>query len=59
MVIVLLAGTNSVGNTIVKGYQVWAAALKPIFAELLGPPAKEDQTRPLQSTGAKVSPLLL
>jgi len=27
----------------VKGYQVWANALKPIFTELLGPPAKEDR----------------
>jgi lysophospholipase L1-like esterase len=26
----------------VKGYQIWADALKPILAELLGPPAKED-----------------
>ena len=26
----------------VKGYQVWADALKPIFTELLGPPAKTD-----------------
>jgi len=26
----------------VKGYQVWADALKPIFTELLGQPAKED-----------------
>ena len=26
----------------VRGYQVWADALKPIFTELLGPPAKED-----------------
>jgi (4-O-methyl)-D-glucuronate---lignin esterase len=25
-----------------KGYQIWADALKPIFTELLGPPAKED-----------------
>ncbi len=25
-----------------KGYQVWADALKPIFTELLGPPGKED-----------------
>jgi lysophospholipase L1-like esterase len=25
-----------------KGYQVWADALKPIFTELLGPPARED-----------------
>jgi lysophospholipase L1-like esterase len=27
----------------IKGYQVWADALKPIFTELLGPPAKEDR----------------
>jgi lysophospholipase L1-like esterase len=26
----------------IKGYQVWADALKPIFTELLGPPARED-----------------
>jgi lysophospholipase L1-like esterase len=26
----------------VKGYQVWADALKPVLTELLGPPAKED-----------------
>jgi lysophospholipase L1-like esterase len=25
-----------------KAYQIWADALKPIFLELLGPPAKED-----------------
>jgi lysophospholipase L1-like esterase len=25
-----------------KGYQVWADSLKPIFKKLLGPPAKED-----------------
>jgi lysophospholipase L1-like esterase len=30
----------------IKGYQVWADALKPIFAELLGPPAKEDHAPP-------------
>ena len=29
-----------------KGYQVWADALKPIFAELLGPPAQEDHAPP-------------
>jgi lysophospholipase L1-like esterase len=29
-----------------KGYQVWADALKPIFAELLGPAAKEDHAPP-------------
>jgi hypothetical protein len=26
----------------VKGYQVWADGLKPIFTEILGPPAKTD-----------------
>ena len=30
----------------VKGYQVWADALKPIFTKLLGPPAKEDTAPP-------------
>ncbi len=30
----------------VKGYQVWADAMKPIFTELLGPPAKEDHAPP-------------
>ena len=28
------------------GYQVWADALKPIFTELLGPPAGEDNAPP-------------
>ena len=30
----------------VKGYQVWADALKPLLAELLGPPASEDHAPP-------------
>ena len=30
----------------IKGYQVWADALKPIFTELLGPAAKEDHAPP-------------
>jgi len=30
----------------VKGYQVWADALKPIFTELLGPPAATDTAPP-------------
>jgi len=30
----------------IKGYQVWADALKPVFRELLGPPAKEDHAPP-------------
>jgi len=29
-----------------KGYQIWADALKPIFTELLGSPAKEDHAPP-------------
>jgi lysophospholipase L1-like esterase len=29
-----------------KGYQVWANALKPLLTELLGPPAKEDHAPP-------------
>jgi hypothetical protein len=29
-----------------KGYQIWADALKPLFMELLGPPAKEDRAPP-------------
>ena len=29
-----------------KAYQVWADALKPIFTELLGPPAKTDHAPP-------------
>jgi lysophospholipase L1-like esterase len=30
----------------IKGYQVWADALKPLFMELLGPPGKEDHAPP-------------
>src|SRR5262245_12923846 len=30
----------------IKGYQVWADALKPLFTELLGPPGKEDHAPP-------------
>jgi lysophospholipase L1-like esterase len=29
-----------------KAYQIWADALKPIFTEILGPPAKTDQAPP-------------
>jgi lysophospholipase L1-like esterase len=29
-----------------KGYQVWADALRPIFMEILGPPAREDLAPP-------------
>ena len=39
--------TNSDGLHLdLKGYQVWADALKPIFTELLGPPAKDDHSPP-------------
>jgi lysophospholipase L1-like esterase len=30
----------------VRGYQVWADALKPIFSEILGSPGKEDHAPP-------------
>jgi lysophospholipase L1-like esterase len=30
----------------IKGYQIWADALKPIFRELLGPPATRDLAPP-------------
>jgi lysophospholipase L1-like esterase len=40
----------------IKAYQVWADALKPIFLELLGPPAKEDHAPP--PTGNPAVPAL-
>ncbi len=36
----------------VRGYQIWADALKPIFKRLLGPPAEVDQAPP--ATGIPV-----
>ena len=30
----------------VKGYQIWADGLKPIFTEILGPPSKTDHAPP-------------
>ncbi len=33
-------------HPIEKGYQIWADALKPVFTELLGPPAAEDHAPP-------------
>jgi lysophospholipase L1-like esterase len=33
-------------HPLLTGYQVWADALKPIFTELLGPPASEDHAPP-------------
>jgi lysophospholipase L1-like esterase len=45
----LYDGMTNAGDKLhptIKGYQVWAEALKPIFTELLGPPAKEDHAPP-------------
>ncbi len=30
----------------IKGYQVWADALKPVFYEIIGPPAKKNRAPP-------------
>jgi lysophospholipase L1-like esterase len=43
----LLAGATVDGlHLSVKGYQIWADALKPIFTEWLGPRANEDHAPP-------------
>lgn len=45
----LFEGVMNAGDKLhptIKGYQIWADALKPIFNELLGPPAKEDHAPP-------------
>jgi lysophospholipase L1-like esterase len=43
----LLPGVSSDGLHLDEpGYEIWAQALKPIFEELLGPPAKEDHAPP-------------
>jgi lysophospholipase L1-like esterase len=45
----LFEGMMNAGDKLhptVQGYQVWADALKPIFTELLGPPAKTDHAPP-------------
>ena len=43
----LVEGVSNDGlHLTVKGYQVWADALKPIFTEVLGPPAAEDHAPP-------------
>jgi lysophospholipase L1-like esterase len=33
-------------HPLLSGYQVWADALRPVFTELLGPPASEDHAPP-------------
>ena len=45
----LFDGMMSAGDKLhptVKGYQVWADGLKPIFTELLGPPSSTDHAPP-------------
>jgi GH35 family endo-1,4-beta-xylanase/lysophospholipase L1-like esterase len=43
----LLPGISSDGLHLDEpGYEIWAQALRPIFEELLGPPAKEDHAPP-------------
>jgi endo-1,4-beta-xylanase len=39
-----------------KGYQIWADALKPIFREVLGPPAATDQAPPPTGDPSRVAP---
>ena len=41
-------------HPVAKGYQPWADALKPIFTEILGPPAKTDHAPP--ATGVPGTP---
>ena len=41
------------------GYQVWADALKPIFRELLGPPASTDHAPPPTGDPSKRGPGLI
>lgn len=43
----------------VKAYQIWADALKPIFTEILGPPARTDHApAPTGDPSAKAAPAL-
>ena len=45
----LLEGMMNAGDQLhptVRGYQVWADALQPVLAEILGPRAKEDHAPP-------------
>lgn len=39
----------------VKGYQIWADALKPILRELLGPPASTDSAPPATGNPSRVA----
>ena len=40
-----------------KGYQIWADALKPIFREVLGPPASGDQSPPPTGDPSRAGPV--
>ncbi len=40
----------------IRGYQIWADALKPIFHELLGPPSTEDHSPPPTGNPAAQNP---
>ena len=40
----------------VKGYQVWADALKPVLTEILGAPAKEDHAPPPTGDPSRATP---
>jgi len=43
----LLNGVSADGLHLEEpGYEVWARALKPIFQEILGPPAEKDEAPP-------------
>ena len=43
----LLPGVSSDGLHLEEpGYEIWARALKPIFEEILGPPASKDHAPP-------------
>jgi lysophospholipase L1-like esterase len=48
--------TNDRLHPSLKGYQIWADSLKPIFTELLGPPAKEDHAPPPTGNPAAQAP---
>jgi lysophospholipase L1-like esterase len=41
-----MMNTNDKLHPTLRGYQVWADALKPILRERLGPPSAEDHSPP-------------
>ncbi len=52
----LLAGMmNTDGlHPSIRGYQVWADALKPVVAEMIGPPGREDHAPPPTGDPSKI-----